>query len=377
MTQVFSRRVIALLTLAGCLAVAACGNDDDGGGPAASTSAASASTAGGEAQKIVAEFTSPVTWPGPNDSVEAPAGKTLTVIICGSQGITCVRVGNGVKAAGQALGYTVKVVDGRSDPTVWNQAIKAAIAEKTDGIALAAIPPVVVSDAVASAKKAGIPVAAGLSTAGDVEVKANPSRPDVARANAAYLAVASKGKAKVLSIRDDEFPETKFTADQLGKDLASVCAGCKISKEIDFTLALASQRLASKVTQALRNDPSIDYITTPFDTVNVFVQQGIAAAGRKGKVEIVGVGGDPPSVDAIKAGDEVASLGTPAEWLGWMLVDGLVRVFAGAQVPPLDKEIDTNYEVPQRFITADTELDPAGWQGGFDYQSKFKELWGK
>jgi ribose transport system substrate-binding protein len=380
MTQVFWRRGIAVLALTGCLAVAACGDDDDSGsssGGAASTSAESASGTSAEAQKVVDEFTSQVQWPGPNDPVKAPAGKKLTVIICGSQGITCVRVGNGVKAAGEALGYQVKVVDGRSDPTVWNQAIKGAIADKTDGIVLAAIPPVVVSDAVASAKKAGIPVAAGLSTAGDVEVKGNPSRPDIARANAAYLTVASKGKANVLSIRDDEFPETKFTSDQLKKDLASLCPDCKVSKEVDFTLALASQRLASQVTQALRNDPNIDYIVTPFDTVNVFVQQGIAAAGRKGKVKIVGVGGDPPSVDAIKAGDELASLGTPAEWLGWMLVDGLVRGFAGQDVPPLNKEIDTNYEVPQRFITADTELDPKGWQGDFDYRAKFKELWGK
>jgi ribose transport system substrate-binding protein len=377
---VLRRRAIAILALAGCLAVAACGDDDDDtGGSAAGTgtSAAAASGAGAEAQKIVDEFTSQVQWPGPNDPVKPPAGKKITMITCGSQGITCVRVANGVKAAGEALGYSVKVVDGRSDPTVWNQAIKGAIADKADGIALSAIPPVVVADAVASAKKAGIPVAAGLSTAGDVEVKANPSRPDIARANAAYLTVASKGKANVLSIRDDEFPETKFTADQLAEDLGQLCADCKISKEINFTLALASQRLASQVTQALRNDPNIDYITTPFDTVNVFVQQGIAAAGRKGKVKIVGVGGDPPSVDAIKAGDELASLGTPAEWLGWMLVDGLARVFAGQDVPPLNKEIDTNYEVPQRFITADTELDPNGWQGGFDYQSKFKELWGK
>jgi ribose transport system substrate-binding protein len=365
MMQVFWRRAIAVLALTGGLTMVACGDDDDDGGSssggAASTSAESASGVVAEAQKVVDEFTSPVTWPGPNDPVKPPAAKKITMITCGSQGITCVRVANGVKAAGEALGYTVKVVDGRSDPAVWNQAIKGAIADKADGIALSAIPPVVVSDAIASAKKAGIPVAAGLSTAGDVEVKANGSRPDIARGNAAYLTVASEGKANVLSIRDDEFPETKFTSDQLKKDLAELCSGCKISKEVNFTLALASQRLASQVTQALRNDPDIDYIVTPFDTVNVFVQQGIAAAGRKGKVKIVGVGGDPPSVDAIKAGDEVASLGTPAEWMGWMLVDGLVRVFAGQDVPPLNKEIDTNYEVPQRF----------------DYQAKFRELWGK
>ena len=379
MTQVFSRRAIAVLSLAGCLAMVACGDDDEdeAAGSAAATSTTADSAVSAEAQKIVQEFSSEVTWPGPDEPVKAPEGKKLTVIICGSQGITCVRVGNGVKAAGEALGYSVKVVDGRSDPTVWNQAIRSAIADKADGIALAAVPPVVVTDAIAAAKKAGIPVAAGLSTAGPVEVKANPNRPDISRANAAYLTEASKGKAKVLSVRDDEFPETKLTADLLPKELERLCKDCEIVDEVDFTLALASQRLASQVTQSLRNNPEIDYITLPFDTVNVFVQQGIAAAGRKGKVKIVGVGGDPPSVEAIKAGDQISSLGEPGEWVGWMLVDGLVRGFAGQDVPPLDKEVDTNYDVPQRFITADTELDPEGWQGGFDYEPKFKELWGK
>jgi ribose transport system substrate-binding protein len=376
MIEGLARRAIAIAALTGCLAVVACGDDEDSGSAGGGSATTADAAVDAEAQKIVEEFSSPVSWPGPNDPVKAPAGKKLTVIICGSQGITCVRVGNGVKAAGEALGYSVKVVDGRSDPTVWNQAIKNAVADKTDGIALAAIPPAVVADAIATAKKAGIPVAGGLSTAGPADVKATPNRPDIARANAAYLTVASKGKAKVLSIRDDEFPETKHTADLLPKELERLCSGCEVSKEISFTLALASQRLAGQVTQALRNDPAIDYITTPFDTVNVFVQQGIAQAQRKGKVKIVGVGGDPPSVEAIKAGDEVASLGEPGEWVGWMLVDGMVRLFAGQDVPPLDKETDSNYEVPQRFITADTELDPQGWQGGFDYATKFKELWG-
>jgi ribose transport system substrate-binding protein len=375
--KVINARIAAGAMLVASLALAACGSSSKSGGSA--TSASSATTAAGksEAQKLVDQFSSPVAWPGPGDAFKPVAGKKLTVIICGSQGITCVRVGNGVKAAGAALGYKVTVVDGQSDPTVWNQAIKNAVAQKTDGIALAAVPPVLVAGAIKSATAAGIPIAAGLSTAGPAQVKANPNRPDIARANAAQLAVMSGGKANVLSIRDDEFPETKLTADLLPAELKKLCPDCKVAKEISFTLALASQRLASNVTQALRNDPSINYITTPFDTVNVFVQQGIAAAGKKGKVKIVGVGGDPPSVQAIKAGDEVSSFGEPGEWVGWDLVDGMARIFAKQSVPPLDKATESNYNVPQRYITADTPLDPQGWQGGFDYQSKFKQLWGK
>jgi ribose transport system substrate-binding protein len=378
---------VAVALAVGSLVVAACGSSDEdsgstGGTSAAATSAGTSTAAAGDdalalADKTVEEFSSPVQWPGPNDKVTPPTGKKLTVIICGSQGITCVRVGNGVKAAGEALGYDVKVVDGRSDPTVWNQAIKSAVADKTDGIALAAIPPAVVAGAIKSAKAAGVPVAAGLSTAGEAEVKVNPNRTDSARAQAAYVAKDSGGKAKVLVVRDDEFPETKQASDEFATQLKQMCPDCEIADSTDFTLALAAQRLSGKVTQALRNNPDVDYIVPPFDTVNVFIQQGIAQAQKKGKVKIVGVGGDPPSVDAIKAGDEVASVGQAGEWIGWDLVDGLTRIFAGQEVPPLDQETDSNYVAPQRYITADTELDPQGWQGGFDYQSKYKELWGK
>jgi ribose transport system substrate-binding protein len=142
MMEAWSRRAIAIAALLGCLALVACGDDDDSSSSAGSSGTATASDTAvdAEAQKIVDEFMSPVEWPGPNDPVKPPAGKKITMITCGSQGITCVRVANGVKAAGEALGYQVKVVDGRSDPTVWNQAIKGAIADKADGIAMSPSP---------------------------------------------------------------------------------------------------------------------------------------------------------------------------------------------------------------------------------------------
>ena len=48
--------------------------------PAASEESSGVSSAAFE------EFSAPITWPGPNTPVTPPPGKSITVIICGSQG---------------------------------------------------------------------------------------------------------------------------------------------------------------------------------------------------------------------------------------------------------------------------------------------------
>ena len=157
----------------------------------AAATSASTSASGGSSSiaSTIASFSGPVTWPGPNTSVKPPAGKSVTIIICGSQGITCVRVGNGAKAAAAALGYKATVVDGQSQPTVWNQAIRSAVASKTSGIILAGVPPALVTGALAVAKSAGIPVATVLSVLGPAtDVRVSYDRAKVAQANSAFIA---------------------------------------------------------------------------------------------------------------------------------------------------------------------------------------------
>jgi hypothetical protein len=80
----------------------------------------------------------------------------------------------------------------------------------------------------------------------------------------------------------------------------------------------------------------------------------------------------------MKSGDMVESFGTPAELMGWMAVDGLVRQFAGKPQGPRDERVISDYKVPQRFVVADKLPDTPTWDaGGFDYRSEFKKLWGK
>jgi ribose transport system substrate-binding protein len=368
--------------LALTLCVAACGsssddNDSSGGSAAASTGASSSADSGSSAVATTMKtFSAPVTWPGPTDPVTPPKAKKITIVTCGSQGITCVRVANGAKAAATALGYQATVIDGRSQPDVWNQAVSSAIASKTNGIVLAAVPAGLVAGGVSKAKAAGIPVVATLGVSGAPTAKVDVSRPDVAKANSAFIAKDSGGNANVLLIRDAEFPETETTAKLYASTLKGDCPKCTVSKEVSFSLALAAQRLAGNVAQVLQQNPNINYIVTPFDTVMPFISQGIRQAGKTGKVKIVGLGADPPSLEAIKSGDQVMSLGNPAEWIGWDAVDAIVRSLAKKDLPAADGVTQSSYAVPQRYVTKDNLPGATGWDGDFDYRSKFKELWG-
>ena len=292
-----------------------------------------------------------------------------------------MQVAEGVKSAAQVLGYTVKVIDGQSQPQVWNQAIRTAVTDQSSGIILAGVPPTLVASALASAKQHKIPVATVLSVLGSpTEVRVNYDRAGVASATSAYIAKDSGGKASVAVATDpSEFPETLPTDNAYATLLPQYCTGCSVATKINFTLGGASTKLASNVAEVLQSNAQINYIVVPFDAVVPFVTQGIAQAGRTGKVRVIGVGALPSSIQAIKAGSMTESLGTPTEWMGWDAVDGLVRIFAGSQPPTADENLaggGSNYTVPMRLIDKTDLPTTADWQGGFDFQAKYKGLWG-
>lgn len=379
MTKSLARRATwcsALVSvIAACTAIAASGNS---GKSEMTASGSRASTT--PVDKVYAAYSHRITdWPGPNDKVTVTPGKKVTIITCGSTGITCVRVANGAVAAAKYLGYQATVVDGRQDPTVWNQAIQRAVADKSDGIILAAVPPVLVQGALEEAVAGNVKVAATLAPDGPGPVtRVNYDRTKVAQANAAFIAKTSGGNAHVLQLADyTDFPNLKQDGEAYAPLLKRYCSTCKVVKVLRFTAALAPQRLAGNVAQALQRDPSINYILVPFDTFNIFVIQGLRQAGKAGSVKIVGVGGDPPSVDSIKQGVQVESLGTPAEWMGWDAMDGLLRAWAGVNQPRLLKSPNSNYDVPMKYITKDNLPGRGGWKGDLDYKSKFKQLWTK
>lgn len=366
------RSVAVAAAAASVLVVGACSSPSDSGSGGDGAGDGSFALPDSAAQALDAVLQPVSDFPGPEDGVTPPANAKITVITCSATGEQCVRVADGVQDAAKILGWDVNVVDGKGQPATWNAAMSEAIASQADGIVLAAVPPALVGDGMAAAKSAGIPVVfdLGLEAQG-ADVLVTPDRPDHGKLLADFIARDSGGKGSVLLLRDPEFPDLEAMDDAFEAELKSACPDCTIADTQTFTLGGMAQELSGIVQTSLQTNPDVTYVFTPFDAASTFVNQGIRAAGAS-DIKVIGTGGDGSSITSLKSGELYASMGVPAEWMGFQSVDALARIFTDAEVP----------EVPvvQGLITQDNidEQAPDGtYDGGFDYVSAYKKVWGK
>lgn len=368
--------LVAIGALAGCGSSSSDSSTTSGastGGAAAATAADSA-VAPAVAQRVADAEKPLTTWPGPKTPVKVTPGKQVVVVTCGSQGIGCVRAAAGATEAGEKLGWKVRTVDGKSDPSVWNSAIQDAVAAKADGIVLDAVPPALVQGALAKAKAAGIPLVSIFNPVpddpGSVFDYVRPDHAKQGQLMADWVTVDSGGDANVLVVRAPEFPELLQRHEGFTKELTSACPKCKVAGTVDMTLATMAQRLPQAVISALQRDPSIDYVVAPIDSAATFVSEGVRSAGKTGKVKVSGYEGDPDAVERVRNDDvQAATVADPPEWMGWQGMDALARAFAGQDPETI--------EVPSRLLVQDNAPDTKGWQGDIDFRSQFAQLWGK
>jgi ribose transport system substrate-binding protein len=369
------RGFTVVLTCAGLL-VAGCGSS--GSSSSSSTSSGGATPASDpalkQAQDSATAASAPITaFPGPNTGpTPVPKGKKMFVITCSSQGIGCVKLSDGIAEAAKQLGWTTTVIDGKGNPQVWNGAIRTAITSKADAIALVAVPPALVGDGLKRAKAAGIPVISGFNPpstqASGVYAFVTPDHTAQGKAMADWIISDSGGKAKVVLVREDAFPEIKERQDGLAAEL-SKCSGCSIVATPQSELASLSNRFPGVITSTLQAHPEAKYIVTPYDAASIFAGQAIRTAGKTGQVKITGFEGDPSAIAALKKGDQAATVADPTHFMGWQVVNETVRALAH-QKP-------TNILNKWRLFTKDNIGEVKGdvYETEYDYRSKFKSLW--
>ncbi len=334
---------------------------------AAPTFAQDPQSAVNEARAVKTEWTGPV-----KVVANVAAGKNIYVITCASQAAGCVRSANGVEEAGAALGWDVRVIDGRGDPAAWNSGILSAVTAKADGIVLVAVPPMLVGDALAQAQAAGIAVVSVYNPPPEqndgVFAYVRPDHVAQGALVADWVEVDSHGSAKIILIEDPIFPELIQRSKGFRDGIAS-CAGCEIVETVESNLATMVQRTPGAVAAALSRHPEANYVIAPYDSNGFFASEGVRQAGRSGTVRVGSYEGDPQTLAAIREGQYAMTLAGPAEEMGWQAVDQLARKFSGMEAEsPL---------VTYRLLDAENAPDTAGWLGDVDYKSKFLKLWSK
>ncbi len=376
----YRMRAITGLVVGATVALAGCtGVSDKGSSPQPTGQSQNADAVPAAVTDAVTKAMAPVTeFPGPKDKVAAPTGKRIMVLVCGSAGTGCVLAADGAQAAIEKLGWEANVVDGKLDPAVWDQLIQQAVADKVDGIVMTSVTPSLVANGLSQAKAAGIPAVVIFQPKFDNGPEIDgyiTSDHTVGGKIAGDWAISdSNGAGTILVLDEPAYPETTERNDALVGEIAAQCPGCSTVRQ-QFSAAQMAQSLASQVSASLSQNPEITAVWVPFDAAAPFVQQGIQQAGKTQTVKMFSAEGDPSATARVQAGTQAADLVTADDYMGWLAVDSLVRILAGA-------EHEQQSVVPQRLLTsaniADVESTGNTWQlDGVDYQAQFAELWGK
>ncbi|MET0888375.1 MAG: sugar ABC transporter substrate-binding protein [Mycetocola sp.] len=332
-----------------------------------------------EGSAAVVDAMNPVTEvEGPTEAFEQPAGKHILVLYCGSAGQGCVDEGNETKRVAESLGWKVDMVDGKLDPTVWNQAVKQAADAGVDGIISVSSDPNLMSEAmdIVAAKDIPFVLTAQYPTDDDVKGIDAYIAPDPVVGGediADWVVADSQGKANILLLDLPGYysamTRTATIADKIGAD----CPDCVV-ETADITVSTMGTSLAPLVTSRLQQNPDIDYVLSPDDCCVSFVYQGIQQAGRTSNTKVISVGGFSDQLANLSTGTLAADLATPNLYSSWLSVDSLGRIMAG-------QPVESYWPVPQRLWTsaniseASQEVLDAGWNLDLDYEAMFGKLW--
>jgi len=325
----------------------------------------------------------------PKSAPRPTPGKKVWIISPGQIGESASIPTNAAKQAGEAIGWQMTLYDSKLDVANFSLGIRQAIAAKADGVILHSIDCPLVKQALAEARAAKVKIVAYYSLdCDDPSVKGQPMYDgsvnfgsqfgDYAAltrawgaAKADWVIVKTKGRAKVISFKEDELLVVKYIREGFEQELAK-CKTCEIVKTVDFTLADLGPKLQQKAQSALLQHPEANAMHVPYDSALLLgITGALMESGRNDQIDVIGGEGFPTNLQLIRdnKGEDAANA-FPAKWTGYAAIDSLNSLFNGQQ--PQDSGIG------YKMIDRDHNLPPAGqgYEPVADYQAAYKKAWG-
>jgi ribose transport system substrate-binding protein len=392
---------LALAAIA-ALFVTACGSS----GKSSDTSSAGGSTAAAknaptgltDADKALAEAFSGTDRSLPTSTPPVPKNQTVWVLSCSQSAPGCAVPAAAVAEAGKAIGWKVKILDGKFDPATWNTLIRSAAAAKPDALILDAVDCAATKASLEAAKQAGVKVFGFYSF--DCDDKYTGGQPvfdasldfgsangsdstsyggfienTFAKAQAAYAIAKTTGKANIIQFYETDVAVAHHLGDGYNLWISKWCSDCKVWK-VPFTgQDLVTGKLQAKAAAALTRYPTANVISAPYDaTILLGIGPAVAAAKASGrKLMLTGGEGLGPNVALIHKGTQDFAAGLASAWVGWASIDGVIRMLDGK--PQVDEGlgsggIDSSHNLPTKTPFYD------GNPRSQDYRSVYLKLWG-
>ena len=243
-----------------------------------------------------------------------------------------------VQAAISAIGWTAPpTYDGQFSASVASGDMETAINNGAQALILISITPSTVASALqlAASKNVAItcilcgPPSTYSSFPGIVGVEPSPAA--IGTAQADWVIVNSKGKAKVWVYEDQEFAETVAQTAAAERTIRLQCPGCRL--HIAQTQAGDEQAPGIPVLAGvLSANPAgtINDIIAPYDGAAANFATYASQAGRP-EINFVGYAGLPPMFDEIATGVPAgakATVSIPLPYMGWSAIDETARILS-------------------------------------------------
>lgn len=330
-----------------------------------------------DASAAVAEWTAPVDLVVPSHQVDMAAieGQEIHLILTLTNQFAGA-VADGFKKAAQAAGLKPVVFDGKGTVSEWNKGFNGAIARDPAGIVLWGVPPEMVSEGVAKAKKAGIPVIDTLNgslsdplqdgIAAHVDINAE----EWGQALAQWMLSESDCKAQVGLVWPPSFGGLNKIAESVQSTLAD-CEECKVVTA-DMDVANMATTLPEQTRTMLTANPDLNFFTPLFDSAVTYVAPTVQQF--KG-VQIPSHDGIDTSLKMVRdGGPQTMDMSYPPnEYIGWMYVSLIGSLATGQGVD------DALLRIPERMVTTENipDTDAEIWASFDGYEDAFTQAWGK
>ncbi len=315
--------------------------------------------------------------------VKAQGTKNLYVVSCGEQVPNCADVSAAVKTAGEKVGWTATIADGKLNPEGFATAIRQAIAGGADIIVPIGIGCGVAQAAFQEAVTAGITVVGG-GGVDDCDPKLWASErlwlPDYTnqqqweefgKLQADYAYGKTNGDVKAVALNFTSQVWGPWITDGFKTRIEEL--GGQVLTTVDVSdPENADGSYVQKVTTALLANPDANVLVGPVDGwFTNGLSAAIVSAGLDDKLLVIGRGGDAPALDLIRQGNAGldATIGFATLWGAWGSVDTALRVLAGEEPVYIGESIQA--------VDKDHNMPSSGqYEGTVDYKSKFEAAWG-
>jgi ribose transport system substrate-binding protein len=315
------------------------------------------------------------------------AGKTIFNIPNSSAVPFIVAVDEEGAALAERYGATWVEYTNQGTPNEHSAGIDQAISQRADVIILAqGVNGELIIPALERAQAAGVPVVIS-HTYQDGEELPEDLQPLIAaqitapfaqsgRLNADWAIQETEGQGDMLIITSAEVPPSDGIVAAMEDEFATYCPACDV-KVVNVPVADWATRIASTVQSELQVNPELDYVLPVYDSMTLFVEAGVTAAGKVGSVFTSSYNGTPDVLKILQEGDVLTmDIGENMQWLAWATMDQVGRVLTGAPIIE-----DGNERTPLKVFTKEnvdeTGTPPTGSTGyGDAHVAGYEALWG-